>query len=224
MRTMIWIAPVLLWLGGCSKDGPPTTYAAPAVSPGPIVASAAVVEAASPFTPEPPARVPAVISSGTSLHVRVDNTIDTRRNRVGDRFQATLVRPVMVNGRTILPSGTPFHGHVTTAAASGRLKGRAVLGLTLDGFRLRGREYRIDTTHVSRVSNAHKRRNTVLMGGGAALGAAVGAIAGGGKGAAIGGVAGAGAGTAGAAATGKKEVAIAAETPMVFIVRGAVRL
>lgn len=196
MRKMLWIAPAVLWLAG-----PSIIQASP-----------------------PPAGGPAVISSGTSLHVRVDEALDTRRNRIGDRFEATLTRPVLVNGRTVLPSGTRFHGHVTTAAASGRLKGRAVMGLTLDGFRLHGREYRIATTHVSRVSSAHKNRNAALIGGGAALGAAVGAIAGGGKGAGIGVLAGGGAGTAGAAATGKKEVAIAAETPMVFLVRAAVRL
>lgn len=166
----------------------------------------------------------AVIPSGTPLHVRIDESIDTRRNRAGDGFSATLSQPVEHNGRVLIPAGTVFRGHVTSASASGRLKGRAQLGIALDSFRLNGRQYRVTTTSVDRVSEAHKKRNGFLIGGGAGLGAAIGAIAGGGKGALIGAGAGAGAGTAGAAFTGKKEVGIGAETPLRFTLRSAVEL
>jgi hypothetical protein len=176
--------------------------------------------AAEPVTPAPPVVVP----RGTPLHVRVDDTIDTRQNRAGDRFSATLSQPVKVDGRVVVPAGTVFSGHVTSSAASGRLKGRAVLGLKLDGFQLNGREYVVQTTSVDRVSAAHKKRNAILIGGGAGLGAAIGALAGGGKGALIGAGAGAGAGTAGAAATGKREVAIQAETQLRFTLRGPVEM
>ena len=53
-------------------------------------------------------------------------------------------------------------------------------------------------------------------GGGAAVGAIVGALAGGGKGAAIGALAGGGAGTAGAAFTGKRDITLPAETRVQF--------
>ena len=76
-------------------------------------------------------------------------------------------------------------------SAATRLKGRARIDVTLDSFRLRGREYRIGTSRVSRVSEAHKKRNLFLVGGGSGLGAAIGAIVGGGKGAAAGALAGA---------------------------------
>jgi hypothetical protein len=158
------------------------------------------------------------------LHVRVDEAIDTRRNRAGDGFTATLARPVEVDGRVLVPAGTEFRGHVTTAKASGRLKGRAQIGLALDTFRLNGREYRVSTTSVDRVSANHKKRNGWLIGGAAGLGAGIGAIAGGGKGALIGAGAGAGAGTAGAAITGKKEVGINAETALRFTLRREVVL
>ena len=96
--------------------------------------------------------------------------------------------------------------------------------MTLDSFRLRGREYRIDTSSVSRVSTAHKKRNLFLIGGGSGLGAAIGAIAGGGKGAAVGALAGGGAGTAGAAATGELHVRIAPESGLTFKLTHAVEL
>jgi len=53
----------------------------------------------------------------------------------------------------------------------------------------------------------------------AGLGALIGGIAGHGGGAAIGAVAGGGAGTAGAAATGKHEIHLAAETALTFRLR-----
>ena len=58
-----------------------------------------------------------------------------------------------------------------------------------------------------------------VIGGTAAVGAFIGALAGGGKGAAIGAGAGAGAGTAGAAATGKKDVRLPAEAVVSFTLR-----
>ena len=164
------------------------------------------------------------IPSGAALHVRLDETLDTRRNSAGDRFSATLSQPVLVEGQVVVPAGTRFSGHVTAAGASGRMKGRARIGLTLDSFPFAGRQYRVQTTSVDRVSAAHKKRNALLIGGGSGLGAAIGAIAGGGKGALIGAGAGAGAGAVGAAATGKMEVGIPAETALRFALRAPVEL
>jgi hypothetical protein len=159
------------------------------------------------------------IPRGTALHVRLDETVDTRHNRPGDAVHATLYQPVMVGGRTVIPSGTRFTGHVTVADSSGRLKGRGHVGVALDAFHMGGRRFAINTTSVERASASHKKRNGILIGGATGLGAALGAIAGGGKGALIGAGAGAAAGTAGAAATGKLHVSIPAEAPLTFTLR-----
>ena len=63
------------------------------------------------------------------------------------------------------------------------------------------------------------KRTGVLIGGGAGVGAAIGAIAGGGKGAAIGALAGGGAGTAGSAYTGNKEIVLPAESAVAFALK-----
>jgi hypothetical protein len=205
MHKLFWFAPLLL-LAGCSKTPSSQNWTAdPAAKPG---------------NPEPVAA--REIPSGTSLHVRVDESIDTRANRAGDGFTATLSAPVDVDGRTVVPAGTQFAGHLTTSAASGRMKGRARIGLTLDSFVLEGRKYGVRTTSIDRVSDRHKKRNAFLIGGGAGLGAVIGAIAGGPQGALIGAGAGAGAGTAGAALTGKKQVGVRAETPLRFTLQAAV--
>ncbi|HEX5433211.1 MAG TPA: hypothetical protein VFY05_03150, partial [Candidatus Angelobacter sp.] len=75
----------------------------------------------------------------------------------------------------------------------------------------------ISTRAWSEKGKSQKKRDAVAIGGGAGLGALIGAVAGKGKGAAIGAAVGAGAGTAGAALTGQKQIVLKAETPLRFV-------
>ena len=164
----------------------------------------------------------AVIPPRTLIRVRMGQTLDARHSRAGERFVAYLDDPVVSGGRIIIPKGTAFQGRVIEAKRSGRLRGRAYLGVELDSFRLYGKVYAIRTAVDFRSSASHKKRNLAIIGGGAGTGAAVGAIAGGGVGALVGAGAGAAAGTTGAFITGKKDVRLPVETPLVFTLRGAV--
>jgi hypothetical protein len=151
------------------------------------------------------------LQPGTMIAVRLDRALSTVRNRAGDTFEAALDEPVVVDDVEILPPRTKFTGHVTTSRASGRLEGRAVLGMTLDAFTIKGQRYPITTSLVTQTTEAHKKRNIEVIGGGTGLGALIGGLAGGGKGVAFGAAAGAAAGTGAAAATGKKDIEVAAE-------------
>ena len=210
---------------------------APVEAAAPATASASVPAAplpADPTTPsEPPAtgepapappveRPVATIPAGTRIRVRLGQSLDTRYSRPGERFVAYLAAPVAAGNRVVLPRGTAFRGHVVEARKSGRLKGRAYLGVTLDSFRLDGATYEISTAADLRSSRSHKRRNLAIIGGGSGVGAAIGAIAGGGVGALVGAGAGAAAGTTGAFVTGKKNVRLPAETPLSFTLHRSV--
>jgi hypothetical protein len=186
----------------------------------------AAAEGATNATDPQPAKVAREVElpSGVIVAVRLDRALSTVRNRAGDTFEAILDQPVLVDGTEILPQGTRFTGHVTTSEASGRLKGRAVLGITLDAFDTNGHHYPIRTSLKTKTTEAHKKRNIELIGGGAGLGALIGGLTGGGKGAGIGAAVGAGAGTGVAAATGKKEVEIPAETLFQFSLKNPVKI
>ena len=207
-------APILLLAGCASKEAAPTAVTAadpPAAAPQ---------QAAQPQ----PARQSVTLRQGTLFQVRLAETLDTKRNRTGDRFRATLDAPVTEKGIEIIPRGANFSGRVDASQASGRLKGRAALTLELDSFELNGRKYQISTSHASRVSGNHNKRNIIAIGGGAGAGAGIGALAGGPAGALIGAGAGAGAGTVGAVFTGKKQVSIPVETRLSFELRRPVQL
>ena len=155
------------------------------------------------------------IPAGTTVSVRLGQTISSDKARSGDSWSGTLHNDVVVDGRVIARRGDPVAGKVVDAKASGRLSGTALLALQLTS--INGAP--VITSTVSRKGGSHKGRDAGAVGGTAAAGAIIGALAGGGKGAAIGAGAGAAAGTAGAAATGKKDIRIPVETVLTFRVR-----
>src|SRR5579883_2463710 len=126
-----------------------------------------------------------MLPAGTSIPVRIDQPLDTKHDPVGAPFVATVSAPVFHRGEVIVPRGAIARGHVFESKPSGRLKGRAVLGLTLDTVEFRGRVYRMPAAGPVFVSKNHKKHNAVWIGGGAGTGAVVGAVAGGPVGAAV---------------------------------------
>jgi hypothetical protein len=159
------------------------------------------------------------IPAGTEVQVRLNQTLDTARNRAGDTFSAVLNAPVVANGTVIIPKGTPFRGRLTAAKPSGRLKGRGYMTVTLDSFELRGQSYPVAASSHTGWTGSHKKRNWGMIGGGSGFGMLVGGLAGGAKGLLIGGGAGAAAGTATAMITGKKQVRMPAESIVTFRLR-----
>jgi hypothetical protein len=157
-----------------------------------------------------------VVPEGTAIHVRLDHSLATNQNDSGEAFAATVMSPVVVNGKEVIPAGAKAEGVVVTSKPSGRLKGHAYMTLALSTVDVGGANYEVHTSTVGRQSGDHKKRNIALIGGGGGGGALIGALAAGGKGALIGGPVGAGAGLAVAAITGKKQVHIPAETAMTF--------
>jgi hypothetical protein len=129
-----------------------------------------------------------------------------------------------VDGNTVIPAGAAARGTVVDAKALGRFKGGAILELRLNSITVNGTERSIETSAITRTEKGKGKRTAVLAGGGTALGAIVGGLAGGGKGAAIGALAGGGAGTGGAAFTGNKEIVIPAESALSFRLKSSLEV
>src|SRR5258708_28329554 len=119
---------------------------------------------------------PVTLPERTAIHVRLDQTVATNRSRAGDHFEATVSQPVVVDGKTVIPNGAHAEGLVVDSRHSGRLKGRARLQLALQTVDGNGQNYNVRTFSHPRIGRDHKKRNWAWTGGGAAGGAASGAI------------------------------------------------
>jgi hypothetical protein len=202
---------LLTALAGCNRQKVASVQAAENTTVG-------AAENPTPAATDPAAVAPQPVTlpAGTRVRVRLQEALDTRRNRAGDRFTAALDEPLVSGDRVVVPAGTEFTGHVTRSKPSGRFKGRAVLALQLDSFSENGQSYAIRSTSSGRSSLGHKKHALAWIGGGSGGGAAIGALAGGGAGALIGAGAGAVGGTVGSAITGKRQVHLPAEYELRF--------
>ena len=166
--------------------------------------------------PKPVKAEPIVVPAGTALTVRLGQAVGSKISQAGQSFSGTLASAIVVGGKTAIPAGTAVSGTVTDAKPLGRFAGGASLSLKLDSINLGGSDRAIQTAAVTQSAKGKGKRTAVMAGGGAALGALIGGLAGGGKGAAIGAVAGGGAGTGGAAFTGNKDIVLPAESALTF--------
>ena len=204
---------VVVALAACSSKPADTSSSAPANAAGGGSMSSSTSPA--PAKGEAPAP-PVVVPAGTTLTVRLGEALGSKLSTAGQSFSATLANAVEVDGKEVIPAGAAAKGTVVDAKPLGRFKGGALLEVRLTSVTVNGEAKTIETSAVERTEKGKGKRTGVLAGGGTALGAIVGGIAGGGKGAAIGALAGAGAGGAGAAFTGNKEIVLPAEAALSF--------
>lgn len=153
---------------------------------------------------------------GDKIAVRLNDSVNTGRNRTGDRFQGVIDHNVEVDGLVAIPRGAVIQGVLKNVVSSGRLRRRSEVTFEIEAVLIAGKRQDIQAQPETRFGQAHARHDGKFIGGGALFGMVVGALAGGGKGAAIGSLTGAAAGTAGAAMTGKDELYIPSETVMIF--------
>jgi hypothetical protein len=163
------------------------------------------------------------IPAGTHITVHIAQELTSGTAQVGDHFDATLSRSLVVNGKTLAQAGAPARGKVTLAKSSGRLHAPGQLSVRLTSVQVDGKMVPISTGSYHVEGKSHTKSNATKIGGGAAVGALIGGLAGGGKGAAIGAGAGGAAGTGVAAATGKEEAIIPAEKTLSFSTTAAAK-
>jgi hypothetical protein len=173
------------------------------------------INASSPTAPAAVASYDVTIPQGTRLRVRLQTTVASNVNRVEDPVTGVLTAPVVVNGQTVLPAGSVVRGYVSDVQPSGRVKGRASMGLRFQSVAARGNRYPIAAA-FSETAAATKAKDAETIGIPAAGGAIIGAILGGKKGAAIGTAVGGGAGTAIVLSTPGKEVRLPSGTVLVL--------
>lgn len=198
---------------GCAKQSPNVGETPSATASA--QASAAANESV-PFQEGSNAATAMTIPAGTPISVRLQTAVSSASSTPGQRFEAVLDDPIIVNGRTVAPRGAAVIGRVLAAKSSGRLEKPGYLRIALASVDVNGKAIPVQTSSVAVQGSSHKKRNIGWIGGTSAAGALIGGLAGGGKGALIGAGAGAATGTGVAYATGKHEVGFGPERRLTF--------
>jgi len=176
---------------------------------------------------QPPAQMSTAgmtLPAGTNFVIRMIDSVDSERDRLGASFHASLDQPVMIDGNQVIPRGADVTVKLVDSKQSGKLAGRTELALSLQSISMNGRMVDVNTQTVKETSASRTGRTAKVAGGTAALGAIIGGIAGGGKGAAIGAGAGAATGAGVELATSGQRVRVPSETRLTFVLDTAVRM
>jgi hypothetical protein len=175
------------------------------------------------YQPPPPPPAPAkpafrdvTIPAGTTLAVRITQTLDSATTQPGESFSGALASDVIVDGLVAFPTGARVGGKVTDAKDAGHFKGSSLLAVTLTTISRRGETVPISTDAFSKEGNGRGKNTAEKIGGGAAVGAILGGIFGGGKGAAIGAGAGGAVGAGANGVTRGQQVQIPSESVVRF--------
>src|SRR3984893_703060 len=198
------------------RNTPPSSEpapAAPVAAMAPPPAPVAVVPSTPP-PPPPPRKV--TIPSGTTLAVRLVDSINSETSQPGQTFHATLDSPLAVEGDVAIPAGYDVEGHIVDVKSAGKFAGQSLLALQLDRISAGGKYYNLQTDQYRRQGSSRGKNTAEKVGAGAGIGAIIGAIAGGGKGAAIGAAAGGGLGGGVQAATKGQQIKLPSETVLNF--------
>jgi hypothetical protein len=157
-----------------------------------------------------------VVPVGSTLRVRINQGMDSKKTAVGTPFDGVVLNDIVAGGSIAIPRGASITGTVVEAHTAGELKGKGELKLQLTSVALGGKVYPIATDfwwHQGADKTANTVGNTVGLG---AVGALIGAVAGGGVGAAVGAGVGGVAGLGVSAASGKGEATLPPEAIVSF--------
>jgi hypothetical protein len=190
----------------------------PVAAPQPAGTTAAARAALAANTPNGPVPggTPVTLPSGQSLLIRMIDSVDSKKNNVGDVFHASLETDLLVNGALVARRGADVYGKLDYAKEAGHFSGSAELELQLTSIVVDGSTYPLVSDDYTLKGKGRGGDTAKKVGGGAVLGAIIGGIAGGGAGAAIGAGVGGAAGAGVQVFTRGKEVKVPSETLLEF--------
>jgi hypothetical protein len=212
------------------KSAPVVRQPAPVETPAPQVADATppppppVQQPAPPPPPPRPAFRNVTLNPGTTLPIRITQTLDSATTQQGETFTGTIASDIVSDGVVVIRTGTPVTGRVVAVQEAAHYKGSSLLTLELTSINRRGEPVTVNTEPYSVQGKGRGANTAAKVGGGAAVGAILGGIIGGGKGAAIGAAAGGGTGAAANTITRGQQVQITSETLIRFSLTNTISL
>jgi hypothetical protein len=125
------------------------------------------------------------ISDGTKIDASLENSLDAKKNKPGDRVEARTTKDVKQDGNVVLKKGTRLVGHVTQTQARAGGQSQSQLGIVFDHAVLKnGNEVPFNATiqalALAQSSAAATAGADDMMASGSGMGAASGAARSGG--------------------------------------------
>src|SRR5687767_10844049 len=127
--------------------------------------------------PAPPAERPArtstnrEIPAGTELDVRLSNVLSSGTAQVEDRFEATTLVDLVIDGRTLVPAGAVMRGVVSAVEPATRTNRTGRLTVSFDQLTINGRTHPIRGTVTQALESEGIRGEAGRVGVGAGVGA-----------------------------------------------------
>ena len=159
------------------------------------------------------------IPTGSTVVIRMIDSVNSENNKVGETFVAVLDEPILQGGVEVIPRGADVRGRIANINEAGRVAGSAQLGLELTQVVVNGIPYSLSTSEYQEAGESRGGQTAKRAAAGAGVGALIGAIAGGTKGAAIGAGVGGGGATAVQVMTKGEKLNIPSETKLEFTLR-----
>ena len=205
------------------KSAPPARQPAPVERPEPAPVAVQTPPPAPapppppvPDTPPPPTFKNVTIPSGTTIPIRITQTLDSATTEQGQSFSGTVATDVMADGLVAIRQGTAVSGRVSAVQEAAHYKGNSLLTVELVSVNRHGESLAVTTEPYSVEGKGRGANTAAKVGGGAAVGAILGGIIGGGKGAAIGAASGGGLGAGANTITRGQQVQIPSESLVNF--------
>jgi hypothetical protein len=202
----------LTFTGRSGSSAPAAVSVAPAPASAPLAPANSLASAPADAVSGGQITIPA----GQSLLVRMIDGVDSSKNHVGDVFHASLETDLTIGNSVVARKGTDVYGRLANAEKSGTFSGKSELQLELTRLVIDGKDYPVVSSDYTLRGKGQGASTAKKVGGVAAAGAIIGAIAGGGKGAAIGAAAGGAAGAGVQVLTKGAQVKVPSETLLEF--------
>ncbi len=118
------------------------------------------------------------VPAGATIFVRMTDALDSKTNRSGETFRATVDSPVTVDGKIVVPKGAEVIGRVTDVESSGRIKGRPMISVELTALNFGGKSVAIRTSAYQEGGASRGRQSAKIAVGGTIVGTILGFVGG----------------------------------------------
>ena len=136
------------------------------------------------------------VTANTVMRLRLNDSLTSKKAKVGDQFRSTVVDPVYAKGFQVIPAGSVVIGHITHVVRASRKSNAGSLNVAFSAVQLPNeRTYALNGSLAQSESadnegevkgKSSKKRNAAFIAGGAVVGGLINGAAGLGIGAGVG--------------------------------------